>query len=194
MSCVGEIPARGRILTHRGGSELQSFFAFDPSNRTGVNVAVGDLDGDGWAEVIVSNGAGAAPVVRTFSAGVQTDEYMAFDIAFVGGVSLAAGDVDGDGRADIIVGAGAGAGPHVRAFNVVGKSLASYYATPATGVLTSKGIRVGADDINGDGRADILTAAGAGDPPLVPCWNATDMQEYERRSAFDSGFLGGVNV
>ena len=75
-----------------------------------------------------------------------------------------------------------------------GKQIASYYATPSSGALTSHGIRVGADDINGDGRADIFTAAGAGDPPLVQCWNATDLKEYERRTAFDAGFLGGVNV
>ncbi|HEY1376608.1 MAG TPA: VCBS repeat-containing protein, partial [Gemmataceae bacterium] len=94
---------------------LGSFFAFAAGFRGGVNVAAGDLTGDGRAEVVTVPSAGFAPHVRVWQVanGTATDigSFFAFEPSFTGGVSPAVADVNGDGRAEIVVTPGAGGGP-----------------------------------------------------------------------------------
>jgi hypothetical protein len=86
-----------------------------------VNVAAGDLDGDGRAEIVTGAGPGASPHVKAFdgTTGAEVRSFFAYDPAFSGGVSVAVRDVNGDGFADIVTGAGVGGGPHVKAFDGV---------------------------------------------------------------------------
>jgi hypothetical protein len=91
--------------------------------------------------------------------------FWAYSPQFTGGVFVAAGDLDGDRRAEIITGAGEGGGPHVLAFNAVdGLIRSSFFAFDPSFV---GGVRVAAGDINGNGIADIITAAGPGGGPHV---------------------------
>ena len=58
--------------------------------------------------------------------------------------------------ADVITGAGEGGGAHVRVFNGrSGVELQGFFPAAST-----SGVRVAAGDVNGDGRADIITALG----------------------------------
>jgi FG-GAP-like repeat len=97
---------------------------------------------------------------------------MAYDPAFLSGVSVTLGDVDGDGTVDVITGAGPG-GPHVRVFSGVDlHELASFFAyDPAF----QGGVRVAAGDVDGDGRADIITGAGPGGGPHVQVFSGRDL-------------------
>jgi hypothetical protein len=77
-----------------------TFMAYDERFRGGVDVAAGDLDGDGRDEVVTGAGVGGGPHVRTFSlAGAVKGGFFAFDSARRSGVDVAVGDLDGDGRA-----------------------------------------------------------------------------------------------
>ncbi|HEY1375522.1 MAG TPA: hypothetical protein VGF55_01950, partial [Gemmataceae bacterium] len=74
----------------------QQFMAFDPRFTGGVNIACGDLDGDGKAELICAAGPGGGPHVRVFSPDANgffhlATEFFAYDARFRGGVSLASG-------------------------------------------------------------------------------------------------------
>lgn len=85
---------------------------FDPHFTGEVRVACGDLNGDGYDDVICAAGPGGGPNVTAFSGrdGSRLCSFFAYDPAFTGGVFVAAADLNGDGYDDIICGADRAAG------------------------------------------------------------------------------------
>ncbi len=112
---------------------VPDFFAFPGSDavtlRNGAYVALGDLTGDGYADLVFGGGPGGAPRVFVLSgavvsagrvdaaqAGPVANFFVANDSADRGGVRVAAADANGDGRADLVAGSGAGAPARVRVY------------------------------------------------------------------------------
>jgi len=149
-----------------------SFFAYG-TNKFGVNVTGGDIDGDGFDEIITGAGPGAVfgPHVRAFdydgTPGVDPVpgvSYFAYGTP-KWGVNVTAGDLDGDGFDEIVTGPGPGAvyGPHVRGWNVDGGVLIPMAGVSFLAYGTNKfGVMVGSGDVDGDGMAEIVTGAGPG--------------------------------
>jgi hypothetical protein len=171
----------------------QELFPYHSAFTGGVRVAMGDINDDGVDDMITAAGPGGGPHVRVFDGvtGTPIREFMAYSMSFTGGVFVASGDVDGDGVDDIITGAGEGGGPHVRVFSgVSGAEIAGFMAYH---LQFAGGVRVAAADVDGDGTAEIITAAGPGGGPHVRALQL-DLTELASFYAYHPGFAGGVYV
>ena len=93
-----------RVFAPDGRNINPGFFAYDQKFRGGVNVAAGDVDGDGIDEIITGPGKGGTPQVKIFDKKGQTKavSFFAFDDKLKNGVEVASSDLDADGKADII--------------------------------------------------------------------------------------------
>ncbi len=129
------------------------FYAYDQAFTGGVEVAAGDLDGDGEDEIVTGAGPGGGPHVRMFDKrGVSLGGFFAFDRGFRGGIDVATADLDGDGLAEIIVAPGIGESV-VRVFDQAGDSMFSFRPF---GDGYALGMQVDADDLDGDGDPEIV--------------------------------------
>jgi hypothetical protein len=118
--------------------------------------------------------------------------FMAYDSSFTGGVRVAAGDVNGDGKADIITAPGSGGAPTVKVFDGATGNLIRSFSAYGNGF--TGGVFVAAADVNGDGKADIITGEGSGGRPQVKVFDGATGKTLSSFLAYDNAFAGGVRV
>jgi autotransporter-associated beta strand protein len=195
-------PGGGPQVNVYDGTNLElvhSFYAYNAAFDDGIFIAVGDVNGDGYADIITGAGQGGGPHVQVFSGQNYSNiaSFFAYNPVFTGGISVASGDVNGDGYSDVVVGAGPGGGPHVLAVSGLQLSqgtqvvLASFFAFDP-GI--NQGVFVGAGDYNGDIVADIVVAAGPGGGPHVKVFNGSGTSLIDTFFAYDINFAGGLSV
>ncbi|NBY00661.1 MAG: hypothetical protein EBQ87_01560, partial [Planctomycetes bacterium] len=204
------------VTVNYADGHTNSFFAYAPSFTGGVRVAMGDINGDGFSDLVTATGIGGGPHIKVFDlrsgAPIQVASFFAFESNFTGGLYIACGNLNGDVNPttglvydDIIVGAGPGGGPRITAFagaqafainqsTVIVNFFA--YAPEFTG-----GVTVASADRTGDGLDEIVTGAGYGGGPNVTVFqlqqtvpgqfNQVVIQNF---FAFDTSFTGGIYV
>lgn len=171
---------RVQVFKVSGGglSTLADFIAFGlPDFRGGSRVAMGDVNRDGAADLLVGAGIGGGPRVSVYSgaslAAGHTDhlvpDFFALDPTLRSGVYVSTADLDGDGYSDILYSTGTTGGPRVR---VVSGAL--LIANPGADVATlpamadffaldpndRHGIRIATRDLDGDGKAELIVGSG----------------------------------
>jgi hypothetical protein len=112
---------------------VNDFFAFPGTDattlRNGSFVAIGDVSGDGFGDLIFGGGPGGAPRVFILSGALVSANnvdgaenapvanfFVAGNSSDRGGVRVAATDADLDSKADVVVGSGEGSAAKVRVY------------------------------------------------------------------------------
>lgn len=183
-----------KIFDGKTGLLIRGFFAFDPGFTGGVSVATGDVNNDGFGDIIVGAGVGGGPRVCVFDGktGAMIRSFYAYDSKFTGGVRVASGDTNDDFYSDIITGAGMGGGPNVKVFSGLDNTLLrSFFAYDSD---LRNGVYVSAGDLDRDFVSEIFTGTGYGSGPQVKVFNPKTLEVVHDFYAYDQGFTGGVRV
>ena len=191
-----------------GGSLLASWFAYGLNFNVGVNVAAGDINHDGYADVVTGSNVGN-PHVKIYSGkdiatgnfapdGVSLlASWFAYDAGKNLGAYVAVADANGIGVGHVITGATAissavGVYTFLETDKLVPVRLNQFFAYS---LAFDTGVTVGAADIDGDGEAEILTGAAQGSPH----WrffkaDASGEEPPALLEGFVAGIAGGITV
>jgi hypothetical protein len=191
---VGGAPGHVQVRRIIDGSLKYDFTPFGPGYTGSISVAVGDVNHDGFDDLIAGTATGV-DLVKAFNgqpiangtflaANPDTDllvQFSPYGAQFNVGVNVAAGDISGNGFADIVTGPTAG-NPDVRVFS--GLDVANGTFNPTGASLLAQwfpyalnddiGANVGAGDVSRDGFADVVTGPTAGNPD-VRVYNGFDI-------------------
>lgn len=145
-----------KVFDNRGNVINPGWMAYAPDFYGGVQVTLGDLNGNGYQEIVVGAGNGGGPHVRIFDyTGHLFDPgFFPYDSNFRGGVNVTCADLNYDGKDEIITGAGVGGGPHIRIYDKIGHLVDPGFF--AFDPVKRDGVRAGAIDVDGDGEVEIL--------------------------------------
>jgi hypothetical protein len=198
------VGATVKVFDGADGSVLQTETPFGAAYKGGIRVAGGDLNGDGFGDVVMGQGQFGSRVKISFGGGGSSPASLAFTAGparLRDGVFLTTADLTGDGISEIIVGRG-------RAGNSGGASVGIFQfgGTPAAGLtapaqidsiaLSNRtyfyGARVAAADINLDGVADILVGAGPMGNSTAQIIDSATGLELSHLSAFSGPPGNGV--
>lgn len=131
-----------------------------PKNQrrtTGVDIAVGDVNGDGQAEIIAGSRAGAkSTVVVLDRTKKRTALFRGYEKEYTGGVNVAVGDLNGEHSNEILVAPAGGRAAELRVFTKNGNTV-DETRTPF-GIGYTGEIDVTTTDWEGDGQDDITVS------------------------------------
>lgn len=188
--------AHVRVFDTDGSEQYKphSLFAYSPSYRSGVNVASGDVNGDGQDEIITAPRIGGAPWIRVFSkegraigAGLKP-----YGNDMTAGIDVAAADVNGDGKDEIIVVPEMAEKTTVKVYqyNAAKTKIGQWDAFGSVYC----GAHVAAGDLDGDHKAEVIVSANAGNVPAVRIYRYDGKAKGVTYMAFEKTYQGGVDV
>jgi hypothetical protein len=150
-------------------NQLASFYAFSAADDfyAGVDVAVADVNGDGYPEIIAGEGAtpnspfNMASQVNIWDGKTGTlIQTMTPFSGFKNGIRVGAGDLDADGKAEILACTGVGVGGNRGLAFKFGSSTPIFDSQSnleTNGAPRTGGCHIAAGDINGDGFGEIVS-------------------------------------
>jgi len=190
QTAINVSASRGWVTLYQDGQAIASFPPYTKAYKQDIRLAA-RLDDGYFNKIVTGAGPGGGPQVRVFTpVGRLEGSWFAYDKSLRGGVNVALADLDGDGSLEVITGPGAGEEPRIKMFTKKGELLGSFLAYDAK---FRGGVNVAAGDLNGDGRAEIVTAPASGGGPHVMIFN-NDGQRLSSWFAYDKDSRGNFEV
>jgi hypothetical protein len=183
---------RVRVFDGVTGQVVRDYFAYASNFAGGVWLAMGDFNNDGRSDIVTGAGDGGGAHIRIWdgATGNIFREFFSFDNTLGSGTRVATGDMNGDGRVDLLTATGAGSASQVAVYDGVTFQQLSLYSP--YGNFTG-GVNIAAADVDGDGRADIITGAGTGGGPRIRVANLGGNTIFDFFAA-EQTFSGGMRV
>jgi hypothetical protein len=178
-----------KVFSPDGTSTNVEFIANE--YRYGVNVASGDIDGDGIDEIITAPGPSSVnpSVVNIFdSTGIPLSNLSVTAYEYNYGANVASADFDGDGYYEVVTGANSSsegdseipAYVKIFVYDPAGQALIDS-GINLLAYDSNHGVKVTAGDIDGDGIPEIITAPGHGSS------NSGDVKIWEIDTSLGTG-------
>ena len=159
------------------GNLLSEFFAYGADFFGGVNVAIGDIDGDGKDEIVTAPMFNGGPHVRGFTdKGRVKFQFFAYDKEFHGGVNLAIGDMNNDGKDDIITAPASNCRPEIKVFDYRQRIKSKFLAFDSD---KTSGVEVSVGDVNSDGWEEIIATPTKNASPTIRLFSMKGRQKGE---------------
>lgn len=149
-----------RIVDPKTLKVKREVLAFARSDRHGVNVAIGDLNGDHQPDIIAASGAGTSPKIKVFTVnGTLVTTFSPYPTSSKSGVAVALGDINADGKDELLTVPASGSS-QLRAFtyDAAKKKFSQIAQTFVYNRSQTNGFTVATGDLNLDGRDDVVIA------------------------------------
>ncbi len=174
------------------GALINSWLAYREQFRGGVNVAAGDVDGDGVAEVVTVPLGDAAAVVRVFKGAALVASFPTFDKRYHEGANIAVISAMTGREARIVVGTRGLRKNEVLVFSQTGKVMRRI----ATNVARNhdSGVTVAAGWSAAWGERIIVIGAGRSSGPRVEVYGYDSKRVLTTWVALPSNMVNGVSV
>lgn len=189
-------PSDGRVkVFHAPSGRLRATIApYGAKFNGAVRVAVGDVNGDGVADIVTAPGAGA-PVVKVYD-GRKPERLLrqiaAFNTTYRNGLQIALADFNRDGAADIAVYGDDGAQTRIRIFRGnTGKVLREF---PGFASLGGAALPITCGDVTGDAVPDIIAGTPPGYQARIRVFNGLTGEYIRKGYPFGESFTGGLAV
>ena len=187
---------------------IDSLFVFNQAWRLGLNVQTGDLNNNGYDEIVVypiSNGGPHVKIYEYTLKNEQTtfkllDEFLALDANFKGGLNLVIGDLDNNNQEEIVLVPKSNGGPNLRIYQY-------NTDTNQTELLTwsfvypqgfTGGVNLVLGDLNHDQKREIITVPSQDGGPHLRVFNynpnAKTLEPYDSLFVYNEKMTQGTNL
>lgn len=152
------------------GKLLTNFKAYTKNVKTGMSIAVCDVDRDYQDEIITVPKKGGGPHVLMYSKnGEIKGQFFAGNKDFKGGLNIACEDINNDKKSEIIITPQSQNMPYVLIYDINGNLLSSFMAYDKN----FKGeININVSDTDFDYQNEIITSTGNGNVPYVKIFDS----------------------
>ena len=97
------VPKTATVVNPLAGTATLTIIPYSSTFLGGVHVATGDLNGNGYDDIVTAPGRGGAPVINVYDQfGNLLTTFPAYPSSVNGGLNVAVADLTGDGLDDII--------------------------------------------------------------------------------------------